>query len=164
MTWKIKNKMVSIVWNVDKSTYATNDTFQKPDDETRTETELVADFHGVNFKKNCDYTRFLRHTKLSRVILNREQRHKMVTVIKEGVVPVVLQTEQKFVFWWRKAIDVRIIFRHEDCDKPSSVRYLMILINIFLCQMVWDLRGGQKDLTNCSLRYSLQFPKAQRAK
>ena len=58
--------------------------------------------------------------------MNLEQKHEMVTAISVEVFPGVLQTEQKYIGNWRKAIETEMNIRHsESYCRPSGPRYLV---------------------------------------
>ena len=57
-------------------------------------------------------------------LLNLKQKHEMVTIINLEVFPGVLQTEQKYIGKWGKAIEAEMIIRQsETYRRPSGARY-----------------------------------------
>ena len=94
--------------------------------KARTETELIADFHGGTEVNLVTALGFYSMFGSLESPLNLEQRHEMATDISVEVFPGVLQTEQKHIGIWREAIEAEMNIRHsETYCRPSGVRYLV---------------------------------------
>ena len=94
--------------------------------KARTETELIADFHGGTEVNLVTALGFYSMFSSLESLLNLEQRHEMVTAISVEVFPGVLQTEQKHIGKWREAIEAEMNIRHsETYCRPSGARYLV---------------------------------------
>ena len=94
--------------------------------KTRTETELIADCHGGTEVNLVTALGFYSMFGSLESLFNLEQKHEMVTAISVEVFPGVLQTEQKYIGKWRKAIETEMNIRHsETYRRPSGARYLV---------------------------------------
>ena len=94
--------------------------------EAKAETELIADFHGGTELNLVTALGFYSIFDSLESLLNLEQKHEMVTTISVEVFPGVLQTEQKYIGKWRKAIEAEINIRHsETYRRPTGARYLL---------------------------------------
>ena len=94
--------------------------------KARTETELIADFHGGTEVNLVTALGFYSMFGSLESILNLEQIYEMVTAISVEVFPGVLQTELKHIGKWREAIEAEMNIRHnETYCRPSGARYLV---------------------------------------
>ena len=94
--------------------------------KARTETELIADFHGGTEVNLVTALGFYSMFGSLESLLNLELRHEMVTAISVEVFPGVLQTEQKHIGKWREAIEAEMNLRHsETYCRSSGARYLV---------------------------------------
>ena len=94
--------------------------------KAKTETELIADCHGVTEVNLVTAIGFYSMLGSLESLLNLEQKHEMVTAISVEVVSGVLQTEQKHIGRWREAIEAEMNIRHrETYRRPSGARYLV---------------------------------------
>ena len=88
--------------------------------KAKTETELIADYHGGTEVNLVTALGFYSMFGSLESLLNLEQKHEMVTVISVEVVSGVLQTEQKHIGRWREAIEAEMNIRHSE-TLPHSV-------------------------------------------
>ena len=73
-------------------------------------------------------------------LLNLEQKHEMVTAISVEMFPGVLQTEQKHIGKWRKAIEVAMNIRqNETCRRLSENCYLVGLTKAPRCKSQYPI-------------------------
>ena len=94
--------------------------------KAKTETELIADFHGGTEVNLVTALGFYSMFGSLESLLNLEQKHEMVTALSVEVFPGALQTEQKHIGKWREAIEAEMNIRHsETYRRPSGARYLV---------------------------------------
>ena len=94
--------------------------------KTRTETELIADFHGGTEVNLVTAQGFYGMFGSLESLLNLEQKHEMIPIISAEVFPGVLQAEQKYIGRWREAIEAEMNIRHsETYRRPSEAVYFM---------------------------------------
>ena len=94
--------------------------------KARTETELIAGCHGGTEVNLVTALGIYSMFGSLESILNLEQKHEMVTAISVEVFPAVMQTEQKYIGKWRKAIETEMNIGHsETYRRPPGARYLV---------------------------------------
>ena len=94
--------------------------------KAKTETELIADCHEGTEVNLVTALGFYSMFGSLESLLILEQKHEMVTTISVEVIPGVLQTEQKYVGKWRKAIDAEMNIRHSETYRiPTGAGYLV---------------------------------------
>ena len=94
--------------------------------KAKTETELIADYHGGKEVNLVTALGFYGTFGSLESLLNLEQKHEMVTTISVEVFPGVLQTEQKYIGKWREVIEVEINIRQsETYRRPTGARYIL---------------------------------------
>ena len=92
----------------------------------KTETELIADYHGGTEVNVVSALGFYTMFGSLESILILEQKHEMITAIKVEVFPGVLQTEQKHIGNSREAFEAEMNIRHsETYRRPSEAQYLV---------------------------------------
>ena len=94
--------------------------------KAKTETELIADFHGGTEVNLVAALGFYSSFGSLETLLNQEQKHQMITTISVEVFPGVLHTEQNYIGKWREAIEAETNIRHsETYRRPTGARYLV---------------------------------------
>ena len=94
--------------------------------KAKTETKLISDCHGGTEVNLVTALGFYSLFDFLESLLNLEQKHEIVTAISVEVFPGVLQTEQKHIGKWRKAIEAEMNIRHsETYRRPSGAQYLV---------------------------------------
>ena len=133
--------------------------------KAKTETELIADFHGgteVNLVTSLGFYSIFGSLES---LLNLEQKHEMVTAIKAEVFPGVLQTEQKHIRKWREAIEAEMNMRHsETYRRPSGARYLLGSTLAPMCKSRYPVHFAALNvkITRTILDQSFSVPKCVR--
>ena len=103
--------------------------------KAKTETELFADCHGGTEVNLVTALGFYSLFGSLESLLNLEQKHEVVTTISVGVLPGVLQTEQKYIGKWREAIEAKMNIRHSGTNRrPTGARYLVGSILAPMCK------------------------------
>ena len=116
--------------------------------KARTETELIADWHGGTDVNLVTALGFYSMFSSLESLLNLEQKHEMVTAISVEVFPGVLQTEQKYIGKWREAIEREMNIRHSETIRSTISGGFNIGSNVQE-QIPCTFRGcGRKEYEN----------------
>ena len=133
--------------------------------KTRTEMELIADCHGGTEVNLVTALGFYSMFGSLESLFNLEQKHEMVTAISVEVFPGVLQTEQKYIGKWRKAIETEMNIRHsETYRRPSAARYLVGSTLAPMCKSRYPVHFVAVDLksTRAIVDQAFSVPKCVR--
>ena len=94
--------------------------------KTKTETELVADFHGGREVNLVKAIRFYSMFGCVESFLGLEQWHKMVSYISVEEFPGLLQTMQKYIGRWREQTEVKTILKQSEAyQRPLAIRHVV---------------------------------------
>ena len=91
--------------------------------KAKTETELIADWHGGTEMNLVTALGFYNKFGSLESLLNPEKKPEVVTAISVEVFPGVLQTEQKYIGKWKEAIEAEMKIRQiEAYRRPLRAR------------------------------------------